>query len=352
MNRLSTILIASIVIVTGLSCGGAKKQAVVEEKPVSVTVIPARTQNLAVTRVYSGSLEGLKQANIYASIPVAVVDLPISEGSEIQAGQAVIILDKQGVASQFQQAEAVYTQARDDFEKMGRLYNEGAISEQAYNGSKTSYDVARANYLSAKQQIELTSPISGVLTDLGVNVGQYVGLGVPLATVAQIDKMRLTIYVDSRGATFIKSGQRAVVTVDTEASGQSDFDGVVTEVARSADPDTRLFKVEIQIDNGSRMLRPGMFARASITVEQLENVLTVPRESVFIFEGVAKVFKANGNRSHEQTITLGESTAQIYQVTGGISEGDSIIVLGRSQVEDGTLIKIVSQGDTLSNMEG
>lgn len=329
-----------------VACGGEKQEAQVEERPVPVTVAPASLSTLSLSRTYTGTLEGWKQARIYASIPEAVVELPIKEGSEVRAGQAVIVLDKEGPASQLQQARAMYEDAKDNFEKMSRLYEQGAISQQTYNNLKTNLDVSRANYEAARQQVELTSPISGVLTDLTVNVGQYVPVGMPLATVAQTDKMRMTLFVDSRSVASLKVGQVAQVSV----AGFDDdtFAGTVTEIARSADPETRLFRVELQIDNRNLVLSPGMFARATIVVQEMANVLTVPREAVFSTEGISKVYTLEGDRAREKSIEVGEGTVEYYHVISGLIEGEIVIVLGRTQVSDGALVKVVE--DTTANI--
>jgi RND family efflux transporter MFP subunit len=345
MKSINTFLLATILLLTLVSCGAKKKVAVAEEKPIAVTVAPAQVQDISVSKTYTGTLEGLKQAKIYSSIPEAIVDLPVAQGSTVQAGQPVIMLDKEGPSSHYQQAEAMYQDAKDNYNKMSKLYNEGAISEQTMNSLKTAYEVAKANFDAAKQQVELSSPISGILTDLSVNVGQYAPLGIPLATVAQTEKMRLNIYVDSRSASFIKDGQKAAIAMDIPGDSPAEVEGMVADVAKSADPDTRSFKVEIQIDNADKALKPGIFARATIIVEQLNNVLTVPREAVFTVEGIAKVFKLENGRAKEQSITVGEYTTDYSQVLSGLSAGDKVIILGRSQVEDGSLVKVVSGQD-------
>ncbi|OGC91021.1 MAG: hypothetical protein A2W25_08055 [candidate division Zixibacteria bacterium RBG_16_53_22] len=342
MKRLNNIIILNLLAMAILSCGGKKREVAVEEKAVPVTVAPAAFSDITVSKTYTGSLEGWKQARIYASIPEAVVELPFAEGSEVQAGQAVIVLDREGPASQLRQATAVYQDAKDNFDKMSRLYEQGAISEQTFNNMKTNLDVARANYEAARQQVELTSPISGILTDLAVNIGQYVPLGVPLATIAETGKMRMTVYVDGRSAPFLKAGQKAQISISSVGGVDTSIEGSVREVARSADPETRLFRTELHIDNRQGRLSPGMFARAVIVVEKLTNVLTVPREAVFFTEGIPKVFVIDEkNRARELGLEVGQSTLERYQVISGLNEGQNVIVLGRNQVENGSLVKVM-----------
>ncbi len=323
-----------------ISCGGNDTEVAHKEKAVPVTIAEVESNDISVKMTYSGTLEGEQQAQIFASIPEAVVELPVKEGSEVKAGAPVILLDKNGMASHYNQSRAVVLQARDNFDKMAKLYQQGAVSEQAYIGARTGLEVAEANFASARQQVELTSPISGILTDISVNIGEYAPMGIPLATVARTDFMRLTLFVDSRGAAIIKNGDKAIITVDSKEKLFEEYTGKVIETARSADPQTRLFRIEVKIPNPKGELIPGMFARAELTVLELKNVPAVPREAVFSVEGVHKLFMLSGDRAVERTVTIGESTKELAQVISGASPGDTVVVVGRNLIEDGTLVKI------------
>lgn len=334
------VIWATVVGIGAFSCAREKSEVVVEEKAVPVTVSVIERRNLTVERIFTGSLEGIRQAQIFGSIPEAVVGLPVPEGSAVEAGQPVILLDKDGSYSRYNQSKAMFEEARDNYEKMNKLYEQGAVSEQGFTNAKTAYEVARANFTAARQQVELTSPISGILTNLSVNIGEFVPLGIPLATIAQNDKMRLTIYVDGQSASHLKKGQKARVHVEILGRGAPQFEGMVAEVSRSADISTRLFKVELHIDNSHGRLRPGMFARASIAVAELKSVLIVPAEAVFTVEGVEKVFKLNGDRAMERDVKVGEKTLEYAQIISGLFEGDSVIVIGRNLIEDSSLVRI------------
>jgi len=342
MGKNKYSIVAVIILVAIISCGKKENENSTVEKSIPVTVARAGPRDLSLQVVYTGTLEGAKQAKIFASIPEAVVELPIREGNRVQKGQAVIILDKSGVASQYDQAKAVYVEAKDNYKKMENLYKDGAISEQAFNSSRRAYEVAEANFESARQQVELTSPISGILTDLSANIGEFVQPGLPLATVAQTDVMRLVVYVESRNIAYIKKGQNAEIFVELAGKNNSGLTGIITEVSRSADPETRLFRVEIHIDNPDGKLKPGMFARAIITTENLKSVLTVPRESVFSVDGIYRVFAVENGIAVEKSLAVGDMTEDYVVIESGLSENEEVIILGRNLVEDGTRVSIES----------
>ncbi len=345
MNKILKLLLITTVIMVTSTCGDEKADVAVEEKAIPITVSLAESGDLAIVKTYSGTLEGEKQAEIVASIHEAIVELPVSEGERVSAGQVIIMLDKNGSASNYNQAYALYLEAKDNYQKMTKLLEQGAVSEQTYISARTGYEVAQANFKAAGRQVELTSPISGILTELSVNVGEYAPIGIPIATVAQTDKIRLTLFVDSRGAGFIKKGQGAVITVESIGYSGKKFGGFVTEVSGSADPQTRLFTVDIRIDNENGDLAPGMFARAEIVVNELKSILIVPREAVFSVEGVYKVYKLEGDRAREQSIYIGESTSESIQIVSGLADGDTVVVIGRNLIEDGSLVKIAGKDD-------
>ncbi|MEE9554850.1 MAG: efflux RND transporter periplasmic adaptor subunit [candidate division Zixibacteria bacterium] len=336
------LIMISIIAASGISCGEKNADVSMKENAVAVTVEAAALRNLDIENIYTGTMEGIKQARIFSSIPEAVVELPVTEGSKVKAGQPIINLDKEGVYSNYRQTRAVYKDAKDNYNKMKNLYEQGAISEQAFNSARTGYDVAKANYTSAKQQVELTSPIDGVLTDLSVNIGEFVPLGISLATVAQTDRMRMTLFVDAGGASTIKTGQTADIDIDMLGENPGQFTGTVTDVSQSADPVTRLFKIEILINNKDGEIKPGMYARARLTVSGLKSVLSVPREALFSVEGVQKVFLLLDNRAVERTVKVGESTNDFVRILSGLSEIDTVIVIGRNLVEDGSPVKVAA----------
>jgi len=335
--------ITPLILTAGLliaSCGEKEAETVTAEKSIPVTMSEIQRMDLEIEMVFTGSLQGLKEAKVFASLSEAVVATPVKEGGYVKAGTPVIKLNKGGASSQYNQARAVFNQAKDNYDKFKNLFEQGAVSEQSYISAKTNFAVAEANFQSARQQVELTSPISGILTNLAVNIGEYVPIGVPLATISQTDIMRLKIYVDAASAVNIKTGQKALVNIEIMGTNSGGFEGLVKAVSKSADPQTRLFQIEIQIQNPESKLKPGMFARASIKIADLESVVSAPKEAVYTDEGILKVYKIDGGRAQEIAITTGEITKDYYQVITGLDVGDSVIMIGRNLVEDGTLVTI------------
>jgi membrane fusion protein (multidrug efflux system) len=335
--RYSSLL---ILVVVGLiaGCGNNKKNEAITQK-IAVEVAPVVRGDITVVKTYSGTLEGARQSKIYASIPERVVELPVSEGQYVKKGQPIIKLDKLGVSSRYNQAYAYYQHSKDNYEKMERLYNQKAISEMDYKSAKTAFEVAEADFNAARESVELSSPIDGIVTDITVNLGQQAPLGVPIATVASTARMRVTIFVGSGEITRVKIGQEAKVTIDSNEPIIS----TISELASSADPETRLFRVELEMDNPQGVLRPGMFARAQIVVDDLKQVVVVNNNALFSEEGIAKTYIVRNDTAYAQSIEIGPGDGQITQVLSGLELGQKVVTTGKEVLRDRTPVTISGQ---------
>jgi len=331
------LLIIELSMLAIIGCGGKKNEAPIQKVAVEIAAIVRG--DLMVTRTYSGTLEGARQSKIYASIPERVVELPVSEGQFVKKGQAIIMLDKLGVTSRYNQAFAYYQHSKDNYEKMERLYRQQAISEMDYKSAGTAYEVAEADFNAAREAVELSSPIDGIVTDITVNLGQQVPLGVAIATVASTGKMRMTIFLGAAEVNMLAIGKEGKVTIDSNEP----VTAVITELASSADPETRLFRVELQMDNPDGILKPGMFARAQIVVADLKQVLVVDNSALFSEEGIAKVYVVQNDTAFARSIEIGPSDGLKTQVISGLEQGLQVVTAGKSALRDRTPVNIAGR---------
>jgi RND family efflux transporter MFP subunit len=115
----------------------------------------------------------------------------------------------------------------------------------------------------------------------------------------------------------------------------------VIAVARSADPATRTFQVEIEIDNQSYILKPGMFARSEITMQKFENIVIVPSKTVVARDSKDYVFVINGDRVNMREIVTGTEFDGFVEVEKGLTPGDTIVTVGQNYLDDGYKVNLV-----------
>ncbi|MDH3937890.1 MAG: efflux RND transporter periplasmic adaptor subunit, partial [candidate division Zixibacteria bacterium] len=268
--HLRVFFLSTTVVLLATSC--ANNNDVVEQQAPRATPVKAvivQTSSHDVTRGFTGTLVGEKQAEIHARIAETVDRVRVTEGQNVKQGQVLILLDKGGPASTYRKAESLYRNAEKTHDNLKYLYDQGAVSESQYDAALTEYEVARASFESVTQLVEITSPIDGVVTSLNVSEGDYLQPGAKLVTIAKLASLRVTFGVNTRDVATIKIGDTVMIS---SSAVELSAPGIVVSITRSADPLTRAFDVEAQVTNHGTHLRPGMFVRASVVLERWQDV--------------------------------------------------------------------------------
>jgi len=119
----------------------------------------------------------------------------------------------------------------------------------------------------------------------------------------------------------------------------------IAHVAPVLDPSTRTAQIEVEIENSSFRLKPGMYAKVTFTVEHKENVLVVPANSVIDASGKKGVYvPGEGDVAKFQPVTLGMSDPEKIEITSGVSEGMRVISTGAAALREGDKIVLLGQG--------
>jgi membrane fusion protein, multidrug efflux system len=308
---------------------------------VPVDVAPVAAGTLSVSRTYSATLEGQEQANIVPRLSERVAKVHVQVGATVAADRLIITLDKSGASSQYYQAEANYRNAEKSLERMKSLYAEGAVSLQTLDGVQTQYDVARANYVAARSIVELTTPIGGVVTAVNVNIGDLASPGVPLATVARIDRMKAIFNLNESDVASLAIGQKVAIT--SEARPDLSVQGNIVQISRSADVRSRSFEVKAMFPNTTdRWFRPGMFAKIRIQIASSASALSVPNVAIQTDGITSKVFVVRNGRALQRTVEAGMTDGERTVILKGLSPTDTVATVGINNVRDSSHV-VVSQ---------
>jgi membrane fusion protein (multidrug efflux system) len=343
MTRLAGAAVIALVFVLA-GCGSDKGESIQSEGPdariaVPVDVAAVQKGALSVERSYSASLEGQEQANIVPKISERVAAVHVQVGTTVPAKQLILTLDKAGASSQFYQAEAAFRNAEKSLERMKSLYAEGAVSLQTLDGTQTAYDVARANYVAARSVVELTTPISGVVTAVNANIGDLAMPGAPLATIAKIDRMKAIFNLNESDVTTLAIGQK--VRISSEARPDLTVEGNIVQISRSADVRSRSFEVKAMFPNTKdRWFRPGMFAKVRLIVSSGAATLMVPNIAIQTDGVTSKVFVVKEGRAYERTVDVGMSDGERTEIRKGILATDSVATVGNNNVRDSSYVTV------------
>jgi RND family efflux transporter MFP subunit len=206
---------------------------------------------------------------------------------------------------------------------------QSAESELAAKQAKREHDQALFDYA------KITAPFAGVVTQRYANLGTLMQAGtnsstqaMPLVKLSQDDLYRLVIPVPESYVKFIHLGDSVNVNVP---SLSRTFPGKVARFSVDVREDTRTMHTEVDVPNPSRILLPGLYAEATITLEKKDDAIAVPLQAVDQDNNQTKVdIVDSSNKIEVRRIVLGIETATDAEVLSGLQEGETVVVSDRS----------------------
>jgi RND family efflux transporter, MFP subunit len=337
-------LITLLIVLTNIGCGKKEKAEIGSEKMVYADTISVDTARVAkkdivLVKTYSATLEGVEQASIFSKIPERISRIKIKVGDYVSKGSVVIEIDKSGASSQYYQAQAGYLNSQKDFERMKALYKEGAVSQQLLDGTRTQYEVNKANFDAAKSTVELTSPLSGVVTAVNLNSGDMANPGVVLAVIANIGNMKALFNVGENDLPGFFMGQSALVYLELKPDIIQK--GKIVQISKSANVQSRTFDVRALFNNtADKWFKPGMFCRVNVELKNQQEALAVPYSSVITDNNSTGVFVINDGKASFKNIITGITDGKFIEVLSGLKDGDFIVTLGMNKLKDGTIVRV------------
>lgn len=298
--------------------------------------------------VTSGQTEAARIVNIRAETAGRILETPAIKGTVVQPGDVIVRIDQADRAALLEEARARIAQRQIEYDAARQLAAKGFQAETTRAGARAELEAARAERRTIEVDLErtrLAAPVAGVLEDRMVEVGDYVGIGDPVATVVELNPLLITAQVAERQAPLIEVGMPAEARLSTG----DEMIGVVSYVASVADDDTRTFRIEIEFDNGDFRFGQGLTAGIEIDLPSVHAHPVSP--SIFRLDEDGRIgvmVVDTENRARFQPISIVGVDGQGTWVRG-LSDSVRVITVGQQLVEDGETVEPVpaeSEGAT------
>jgi HlyD family secretion protein len=224
-------------------------------------------------------------------------------------------------------------------------------TEQLKN-AQSQMEAAKSHYQSSQAQAsyaEVRSPISGVISDRPLNIGEMASAGSALFSIVDISRINARANVPVHEAALIRVGRPATIS---EPNGE--LTGKVTVVSPAVDPNTTTVQVWVEVQNQGEVLKPGVTAQLSIDVGEIDNTVVVPAAAILSSEdGGDKVMLAGADGlAHESKVRVGVRTADEAQILSGVKPGDRVIVEGALGLDDNAKVNVAKPGDASGDKAG
>ena len=368
---------AGIVILLALGAGTtlllrasqahALAESTAAQSRVYVTTIHAKAAGGSESLTLPGTLQGIIESPIYARSSGYVLRWNKDIGAHVAKGEVLAEIDTPEVDQQLSQAKAAREQAaasldlaKTSAERWVALSKKDAVTQQELNERTSAYTQAQANLAAADanvkrlQQLEgfkqVVAPFAGVVTHRNVDVGDLIdagngGAGRALFTMAQVDPLRVYVYVPQTYSQRIKVGDQVSVT-QNELPGQV-FKGTVARTAGAIDAATRTLQIEVNLPNHDDKLLAGAYVQVALPITGSSNVLTVP-SNVLLFrpEGTRIAVVDSGGHVKLHTVTIGHDLGNSLEIVNGIVAADKLVVNPADSLADNDVVNLVQDKPT------
>jgi RND family efflux transporter MFP subunit len=334
-------MMAAVVLMALCSCGEKKEAAAEQTVRVKVQQIQAEAVNGE--QGFSGTIEEQNGASLSFATAGTIQRIYVNSGQTVGAGQLIAELDPTTMQNAYTISKTALEQAQDTYNRMKELHDDGSLPEMQWIAIENQLKSATASEAMAKKALadtKLYAPFGGYIAAKDAEVGQNAGPGVPVVKLVSIGSVKVKISVPEDDVQRIKKGSSMKIIVP--ALGNRQFSGNVTERGVSADPRSRTYEVKATINNRDGQLLPGMICQAFTNYMQGTTGVFVPANLVQLdSDNNTFVWVVNGGKAVKRQIFISNETAQGAQVSGGLSDGDQIIVAGQQKVSNGMKVEIV-----------
>jgi membrane fusion protein, multidrug efflux system len=312
----------------------------VRAREVAVTEIsPRKFDHYIQTQ---GRIESENNILVSAKSMGVVTQVYVNEGQQVSKGQVIAQIDNSVIERSLESMESQLELAKSVFERQENLWKQKIGTEVQYLQAKTNKESLEKQLASLREQNEMfkiKAPISGVVDEVHVKVGENIAPGMPAARVVNAGDLKLLASVSEAYVTDIKKGNKVVVSVPEL---KKEIEAKVTFVGRTIDPLSRTFNVEVQLPSQPE-LRPNMTATVKVIFASEAQALVVPVNVIQQInnEKIVYVAEANGKNTvaKRKVITVDGVFGSNAQVQG-LSAGDKLITVGYQGLNDGDYVKI------------
>ena len=354
--RLAWAATLAAAVVAGAGCSrkaeGSNSPA---QAPMPVKIVVAQAASVPQTTEYLAQLRSRHSATINPQVEGQVTKIFVASGDSVKAGEPLMQIDprKQEATVGSQEAtraskEAALHLAQIQYERAQKLYAAGVISKQDLDTARTAQETAKADLDSLDAQVreqkvelhyyQVTAPMSGIVGDIPVRVGDRVTVASVLTTVDQPGALEAYINVPVERSKDLRAG----LPVELLDSGSNVLAKTqITFLSPQVNADTQSILVKAAVDNRGGRLRTAEVTRARITWSQHQGpvvpVVAVSRINGQYFAFVA-VDEGKGLVARQRMIQVGEVYGNDYMVLAGVRPGDKLIVSGAQALADGTRV--------------
>ncbi|GAB5469516.1 MAG: efflux RND transporter periplasmic adaptor subunit [Rhodospirillales bacterium] len=309
--------------------------------PAAVDAAPV-TQGRVVRRIEAvGTLSANEAVTLRPEIDGLITEIGFVEGEPARSGQILFRLDDTLLAAELITAKADLALFEQNHNRAQELHSRGAGTERSRDEAVADLRRGRAQLSLAQARLAKTvikAPFDGVIGLRDVSVGDYVQAGADLVNLEQINPMKVDFRVPELFLMELRPGQGLEVRVDA-LPGRS-FDGRILALDPQVDINGRALVLRAQIDNRDGSLKPGLFARVDVILEQREDALLIAESALVPSGRDLFVYVVRDGKALRRKVETGLYREDQVEILTGLEPGELVVTAGQVKLRDGSLVSL------------
>jgi len=317
----------------------AIKQDVPAVRIITLTLTPRRL----VDKInLPAQIDPYEELWVKAEVPGRVIEVLVKEGQMVKKGQILMKLDDRDYRTRLARIEANYKLAKLNHERTKTLVKKKIAATTKLDEIEAQLEdlTAQRNEATvALSRTSITTPLSSFLNEISAKMGDYIGVGDPVAQILEIDTVKAIIGVPESDVAAIFDLNEADIII--EALGKRRVKGNKIFLSRKPRTLSRLFDLELSVPNPDGRILPGMFARVELVKHVYEDAVALPLYAIITQEDERFVFIEKEGRVEKRRVTLGTLIDWQVHITSGLKAGERVVVVGHRLLDDGQAVEVI-----------
>jgi RND family efflux transporter MFP subunit len=364
------VLVVIGLVVFRLTTGA--KTDTVRTRVVTVGIASPIRADLDIRLAYTADISPYQVVNIFSRVDGYIAKLHVDKGDFVKTNQLLVEIDHtdyhhavnqakanlSAAKAKVAQQDAVLRNAKLTFDRMQALIKDQFVSQQDLDNAQVNRDAASAAQDSLQAQVNqmevalaqsernftysyIRAPFAGYVAERNLDTGAYVSSATAststmsrgIMSLHDINTVRVLIEVVERDIPLVQVGQKAELRA--EAYPDHVFEGTVTRIVQALNRATRTMTVEVDLPNGDRRLKGGMFARVEVLVGTHRQALQISIDAVSRLEDTQYVYVVRDGKARRVEVEVGARSGNRIEIIKGLTGDESVIVSGKDLVHDG-----------------
>lgn len=349
LNSLATSLLLSLFLVTGLSaCNEEKvvdKEKTVYQVPVETTLVDNRT----ITNTYrtTAVLEAKAESKVTNKVTGMINKILVEEGMSVTKGQVLAEIDSENYLLELERTTIDVDSAVAEFNRSRPIDGEQLISvkdleklEFLVKTRKNQQKVAAIQVRDSK----VRAPIAGVIASRMVKEGNMTAnVGSEMFTIVALDTLQGVVYLPESEMNNVHVGQQAYLNFPANAK---ELPATVDLISPIIDTESGTFKVTLKVNNDNHVLKPGMFAKVSLTLDVHDNAQIVPQKALLVTDTETSLFVIQDNKAKKVTVVTGFEQDGFVEILTPLNALEPVVIVGQQGLKIDSAVKIIGEEET------